>query len=145
MPLSEREQRLLEQMERALYAEDPRFANVLSKAGTRSVNGRGLFLGIFIVIVGMAGLLAGVALAVPLLGVLGFVSMLGGVLLGISAYRAVKTGDEPVAQVAGTVVASPNPKGHQGASRSKGHQGASPTFMGKFEERWRKRRETDGH
>ena len=29
MPLSEHEQRLLEQMERALYAEDPKFASAL--------------------------------------------------------------------------------------------------------------------
>ena len=32
MPLSEHEQRLLEQMERALYAEDPKFASTLRSA-----------------------------------------------------------------------------------------------------------------
>ena len=35
MPLSEHEQRLLEQMERALYAEDPKFASSLRSAGPR--------------------------------------------------------------------------------------------------------------
>jgi hypothetical protein len=35
VPLSEHEQRLLEQMERALYAEDPKFASTLRSAGPR--------------------------------------------------------------------------------------------------------------
>ena len=35
MPLSEHEQRLLEQMERALYAEDPKFASSLRSSGPR--------------------------------------------------------------------------------------------------------------
>ena len=35
MPLSEHEQRLLEQMERALYAEDPKFASSLRSSGAR--------------------------------------------------------------------------------------------------------------
>ena len=33
MPLSEHEQRLLEQMEKALYAEDPKFATSLQSRG----------------------------------------------------------------------------------------------------------------
>ena len=36
MPLSENEQRLLEQMERALHAEDPKFATTMSGADLRS-------------------------------------------------------------------------------------------------------------
>ena len=40
MPLSEHEQRLLEQMERALYAEDPKFASSLRSAGPRPGNRR---------------------------------------------------------------------------------------------------------
>ena len=35
MPLSEHEQRLLEQMERALYAEDPKFATALRGSDLR--------------------------------------------------------------------------------------------------------------
>ena len=41
MPLSEHEQRLLEQMEKALYAEDPKFATSLrSTPGARAARGR---------------------------------------------------------------------------------------------------------
>ena len=35
MPLSDHEQRLLEQMERALYAEDPKFATTMRGADLR--------------------------------------------------------------------------------------------------------------
>ena len=35
VPLSENEQRLLEQMERALYAEDPKFASAMRGANRR--------------------------------------------------------------------------------------------------------------
>src|SRR3712207_5805224 len=36
VPLSEHEQRMLEQMERALYAEDPKFASALEGSGLRT-------------------------------------------------------------------------------------------------------------
>ncbi|EBF6878346.1 DUF3040 domain-containing protein, partial [Salmonella enterica subsp. enterica serovar Saintpaul] len=36
MPLSEHEQQLLEQMEQALYAEDPKFASQMQGAGARA-------------------------------------------------------------------------------------------------------------
>jgi len=35
VPLSEHEQQLLEQMEQALYAEDPKFASQMQGAGAR--------------------------------------------------------------------------------------------------------------
>ena len=54
MPLSEHEQRLLEQMEKALYAEDPKFATSLRSApGARAARGRAAL--------GVLGLLAGIA------------------------------------------------------------------------------------
>ncbi len=37
MPLSEHEQRLLEQMERALHAENPKFASALQGADLRAL------------------------------------------------------------------------------------------------------------
>ena len=36
MPLSDHEQRLLEQIERALYAEDPKFASTVSSTDLRT-------------------------------------------------------------------------------------------------------------
>src|SRR4051794_41840766 len=46
VPLSENEQRLLEQMERALYAEDPKWASAMRGAVRRSSSARRLLLGI---------------------------------------------------------------------------------------------------
>ena len=60
MPLSEHEQRLLEQMERALYAEDPKFATSLrSTPGARAARGRAA-LGVLGILAGLGLLVAGV-------------------------------------------------------------------------------------
>ena len=61
MPLSEHEQRLLDQIERALIAEDPKFASTV-RAGRlrrpsrrRRIQGLGLFvLGLVLLVVGVA-------------------------------------------------------------------------------------------
>ena len=45
MPLSEEEQRLLEQMEEALAAEDPKFVSALRGSSTRSRHKRLAILG----------------------------------------------------------------------------------------------------
>ena len=63
MPLSEHEQRLLEQMERALYAEDPKLASALRGSDLRMhYRRRALLAGVGFVL-GIALLMAGVATA----------------------------------------------------------------------------------
>ena len=57
MALSEHEEALLQQMEEALYAEDPRFASRIEKTKSRRV-GRGR------VIIGVVAAVAGLALVV---------------------------------------------------------------------------------
>ena len=54
MPLSEEELRLLEQMERALVAEDPKFASTLRGTRMRHKARRNMILGIVSFIVGIA-------------------------------------------------------------------------------------------
>jgi len=63
VPLSEHEQRLLEQMERALYAEDPKFASALRGSDLRGHYRRRALLGAFGVVVGLALLPVGIAIA----------------------------------------------------------------------------------
>lgn len=88
MPLSEHEQRLLEQMEKALYAEDPKFATSLRSARSgRASRGRAA-LGVLATLAGMGLLLAGVATTVIALGVLGFVVMLIGCVIVYSAFQS---------------------------------------------------------
>ena len=127
MPLSEHEQRLLEQMERALYAEDPKFASSLRSAGPRPGNRRKAAIGVLTLLVGMALLIAGPVTSLVVLGMAGFVVMLVGTMIVISAMRA-----EP-AETAAAAPGAPTPKATK-AQKSGG-------FMDRVEERFRKRRE----
>ncbi len=127
MPLSEHEQKLLEQMEQALYADDPKFATNIRTAGGSASRGRAA-LGVLAVLAGLGLLIAGVAVT-PALGVVGFAIMLVGAVITYSAFttRAVITesveGDTevPIQKM---------PK----APKSSG-------FMDRMEDRWRKRTE----
>ena len=138
MPLSEHEQRLLEQMERALYAEDPKFATSMRSARGGAGDRRRIAIGVVGLLVGLGLLVAGVAAKLVIVGVLGFLAMLGGLWLAISALRpAAEQGATPGAGgTAGpTNIASRSRK----SSRSK-RSGESLTD--RMEERWRRRRET---
>lgn len=126
MPLSDREQRLLDQMERALYDEDPKFATTLRKSTARAFNGRQLFLAVLLFAAGMAAMLGGVATAAVVLGVFGFIVMLAAVMVGMSALRPPK-------------VTTPRTSARRGSAPAADATGAS--FMGKVEERWRRRRD----
>jgi hypothetical protein len=74
VPLSEHEQRLLEQIEQALYAEDPKFASAV-RAGRRSRlhTRRWIILATVGVLAGLAVLLVGLTAKLIALGVVGFV------------------------------------------------------------------------
>jgi hypothetical protein len=82
MPLSEHEQRMLDQIERALYEDDPKFANSVDERRIR--RRRPVIAGIGFLI-GLICLVSGVMLAQRALGfgvaasVLGFLLMVGGV------------------------------------------------------------------
>ena len=132
MPLSENEQRLLEQMERALYAEDPKFASAMRGANRRPGTGRRLIVGGVGIVLGLVVLVLGVnqgdTIGV-LLGVTGFVLMLGGTAYAVSGQR--RGGPVGVVNAAGGV----RPAAPKGRNRSRG------SFMQRLEERWDKRRD----
>ena len=73
MPLSEHEQRLLEQIEQALYAEDPKFASAVRSARTRRWTRRWIVLAVAGVVAGLGVILIGLAAKLVFLGVIGFV------------------------------------------------------------------------
>ena len=128
MPLSENEQRLLEQMERALYAEDPKFASAMRGANRRPGAGRRLLLGGVSIVLGLVVLVFGVSQEQVLLGVLGFILMLGGTAYAVSSQR--RSGPVGVVNATGTV--------RPAAKRSKRTSGS---FMQRLEERWDRRRD----
>jgi hypothetical protein len=80
MPLSDHEQRLLDQIEQALYAEDPKFAanvrSVRSLRAKRRASRRWIPLTILGVVVGLVVVLVGLAIKVVAVGVVGFVLIL---------------------------------------------------------------------
>lgn len=92
MPLSEHEQRLLDQIERALYAEDPKFASNVRGARMRSPSRRRRLQGIAVFVLGLVFLVVGVMPLVPLrpagipvISVLGFLVMFAGAVVAIFA------------------------------------------------------------
>lgn len=92
MPLSEHEQRLLEQIERALYAEDPKFASAVRGGRMRKPSRRRRLQGIALFLVGLVLLIVGVAVPlrlfeIPVLSVFGFLVMFAGATLAVLGGR----------------------------------------------------------
>jgi hypothetical protein len=74
VPLSDHEQRLLDEIEQALYAEDPKFAAAVRSARTRSRTRRSIVLGVLGVVAGLALVLVGLLIpSVIVLSIVGFV------------------------------------------------------------------------
>jgi hypothetical protein len=78
MALSDREQQLLEQMERALASEDPRFASALGGSMTNRIATKSIGIAVLGVVVGIGSLLAAGSLSIPALGVVGFLAIVSG-------------------------------------------------------------------
>jgi len=119
MPLSEYEQRVLEQLERDLGA-DPKLNSAMSKAARPRGRWTWAVLGI---LVGLGALVAGAVTQLTALGIAGFALMLGSALWGMLApakkVKAVPSTGGPSAQ------APP----------------AKPGFMRRIEDRFERRRE----
>ncbi|MHB1171074.1 MAG: DUF3040 domain-containing protein [Lacisediminihabitans sp.] len=123
MPLSEQEQRLLEEMERSLYHNDADFVATVNHR-TGKPNYTTIVVGILVGLLGVAAIVTGVVIHQPLVGVAGFIVMFVGALLAISPPRRGSDGPED---------AVPPARGNA----------AKPDFMDRLNERWEKRQ--DGH
>ena len=134
MPLSDHEQRLLQQMEQALYDEDPKFAEGLRKPRAAKMDRTRFIMGIGGVVLGLAILVAGAATSWAVIGILGFLAMIAGAFV---AYRAWDGNiDQEAAAAAADAQAASAPKPAPGSD--------DEGFMNKMEERWRKRRGQGG-
>ena len=127
MPLSDHEQRLLEQIERALYAEDPKFASTVSSTDLRTHARRRVRRSLVLLVLGMAGLLAGVITGTIALGVAGFCLMLFALVYAATQYK--KVGGRPDLRVAGS---SERPTTRRGKQRR-------TPLLQRMEERFRRR------
>ncbi|MFI5914976.1 DUF3040 domain-containing protein [Dactylosporangium sp. NPDC051541] len=126
MPLSEHEQRLFDQIERSL-AEDPKFASAVRATDPRFHAKRRMIVAGILVLAGMALLVYGVVISIPLLGVGGFLVMLCALAFGVQAYRRGQSTD--LHAVGGTAT-----------RRTRQRRGG---LVDRLEERWRRRPEGD--
>ncbi|MEU0572022.1 DUF3040 domain-containing protein [Nonomuraea sp. NPDC005983] len=127
MPLSEHEQRLLDQIEQALYAEDPKWANTVRISDPRSHYKRRLIRASIGFALGVVLLMVGVVINLIPLGVGGFVVMLAACLWGLSSWKRMN-GFGDSAPSSGTAAQGKGPR-----------RGSRATFMERMEERWRRR------
>ena len=117
MPVSEQEQRLLDEMERSLYQNDAEFVASVARAQQGRRKYTWLVGGVILGLAGIAVLVLGVVFRQPVIGVLGFVVMFGGALLAFGSPR--------------------RPAGPAKAAPSRPRSGGG--FMDRMNDRWERR------
>jgi hypothetical protein len=136
VPLSEHERRQFEQIEAALRAGDRRFAGAVRAADPWVHYRRRVIAAALGFLAGVGLLLAGVVVNIILIAVGGFVVMLACALWAVTNYRRM-TGRAP-AKDKPTDIKPTGIKRRAAKGRRAGAQ-AKPGFMGRLEERWRRR------
>ena len=137
MPLSEHEQRQLEQIEQALYREDPKFGRLVRSSDPRVHYKRKLAQALIGIVAG-AGLLAAGVVTRRLYFEAG-----GAAILALSVLWAVVSWRRHLARIR---PARPKPKatsGPSGSVQSRSGQTRRARMMERMEERWRRRQEGD--
>ena len=162
MPLSEHEQRQLEQIEQSLYADYPRFAHAARRSDPRVHYKRRVVEAAFGFLLGIGMLLAGV-MANIWIGVAGFVVMLACAMWALNSWRhmtgtaatraaAAAGGTAPPDGAADTDIAAATGRsakdrrggtGRRGAKDRRSGRAHHPGLMERLEERWRRRQERD--
>ncbi|MEJ6620064.1 MAG: DUF3040 domain-containing protein [Pontimonas sp.] len=120
MPLSEHEQRLLDEMERNLYQGE---ADVLTALGVKRVpHYRAIALGVILAVVGLITMLVGVYQDLTVVGILGFAVVFTGVMVAVA--------------VPGRATSSPK---SSASSSSRSSSAPSTSFMDRLNDRWERR------
>ena len=131
MPLSEHEQRQLEQIEQALYAEHPRFAKAVRSADPRVHYKRRLVYAVVLFLIGVGLLPAGVSTYIAI-SVVGFVVMLASCYWAAISYRRMN----------GLATGRIQLKERRATRKVKGGGRRSGGGLGeRLDERWRRRQE----
>src|SRR4051794_33528425 len=127
MPLSEHEQRLLEQIERALYADDPKLASTIRSTNPRVYVVRRLWRSLALFLLGLATLIAAVV-----------VTGVGGVILGLVGFGLMLLAALRLAADLKRLSGRPEVSSRQARTTRSSTPRKAP-FMERMEERWRKR------
>ena len=136
MPLSEHEQRQLEQIEQALYREDRRLARLVRSSDPRVHYRRRVAEALVGLALGAAMIAAGIVLAVIGLAVAGFVVLLLCGIWALNSWRQMAT----VALGAASAAGQPAKRRSRRSRRARSPQGG---FGERIDERWRRRQEGD--
>ena len=139
MPLSEHEQRVLEQIERALYAEDPKFAATVRGIDPKARQRRRYVRAGIGVLIGLALLPVGIAIGLVAITFVGFLLALASFLYGVAMWRRGSDRGEPNAHGRLKV------RGRRSAGRPAAGAVSKRTVMQRFEDRWNRRREGLGN
>ena len=121
MALSEHEQRLLDQLEQQLHADDPKFAHSMASDTRKAMSTRRLVIGALVTIAGILVLLAGIVNQYIPIGVVGFLVMGAGVYFATTRSKQVE-GARPAGKP------------------SKATSGGKSGFMSNLEDKWDERR-----
>lgn len=140
MPLSEHEQHLLEQMEQALYAEDPKFASQMQGSAARARLRRRILVGVVGVIAGLGFVFVSVIQGVIWWGALGFALMVGGVVYAITPAKTPKVKLGAVAKNGSVREHSSEGRTSKLRRSGKGSKSEKHSLMRRLEERWDRRR-----
>jgi len=125
MPLSEQEQRLLDEMERHLMNKD---ADIVSASRDgRTLSYRNIVYGTILVLLGLGGLIVGVSTGIIAVGVVAFLVMVGGVVLAATPAKGIATTGP-----------APDQKGQRKPSAA---GSSSSSFMDRMNDRWDRRQD----
>jgi hypothetical protein len=137
VPLSEHEQRQLEQIEQALYREDPKFGRLVRSSDPRVHYKRKLVQALIGILIGAGALAAGVVTHRV------YLEAVGGALMLLSLVWAVVSWRRHAARVRPAPAKVVQPRAAGPGQTSAGRQGWRARFMERMDERWRRRQEGD--
>jgi len=132
VPLSEHEQRLLDQIERALYADDPKFASTVRASDPRNRARRRLWQSGVLFIAGILLLFTGVIVGRQVgyaVALAGFLIMFAAAVLAATSWKRMN-GREPLRLVRSE--RPPGPRVRRGS------------LLDRMEQRWRRRDDERG-
>lgn len=134
MPLSEHEQRQLDQIERALYAEDPKFAHTVRSTNPQAHYRRRIVKAALGFVLGVCALMAGLVVNVMPISII--ISLTGFLLMVFCCIWALTSWK----RMTGVGAESEAPQKRSGRS-AKPARSSRGGFMERLEERWRRRSE----
>jgi hypothetical protein len=142
VPLSEHEQRQLEQIEQALYREDPKFGRLVRSRDPRVHYKRKYVQALVGVLVGAGGLSAGLVTHRLYLEAAGAAVLVLSLLWMMVSWRRHVARTRPARTKASPARPAAGPAGPARTGRASGQTRRS-RLMERMEERWRRRQEGD--